>query len=199
MLIVEGPDLVGKTTLCNALVLKILEITKQVDEPIECHVDHFTSADSKMTPLDYYERFVPWTVSDRGHVGEFVYGTVCRDGECHLPPNKMRIVEGMMHAVGGLLVIVHATPGAYEQLLHRHHDRGEEFDQDQCSEINALYNQMAYRKVAVPNTTPDFTHCVCQPDSPVVGYPTANLGWVTHVASRYVALQYSLTNGGQRA
>ncbi len=197
MLIVEGPDLVGKTTLCNALVLEILKITKEVDRSIECHVDHFTSADSKLTPLDYDMRFMPWTVSDRGHVGEFVYGTVCRDGECHLPPNKMRIVEGAMLAAGGLLVVVHASSEAYEYLLAEHHSRGEEFNIEQLREVNAWYARIARREVTVPSILPDFTYCVVTThEGKRVTFPTVNRDWVSTIASRYVALQYSLTNGG---
>lgn len=110
MLIVEGPDMIGKTTFLNAVADKITPLVDGLER------DHFTHLDTAMTPGKYMRRFKPLCLSDRGHMSNLVYGHVCRQGS-DLTPEQYRIVDGLMLAAGGMMVLLTASADWYEQLL----------------------------------------------------------------------------------
>jgi thymidylate kinase len=110
MLIVDGPDGVGKTAFCRMLL-----------EKLPAHVySHFT----KLPPeFDYYwgyaERMSRHVVQDRFHVsqpcyaaarGEEPFGLLVREG--------YRLVDARLTLLGGLTVLLTADPRLLEDRWH---------------------------------------------------------------------------------
>lgn len=110
MLIVEGPDMVGKTTFLNAVADRITPMVEGLAR------DHFTHLDTEMTPAKYMRRFKPFCLSDRGHMSNLVYGHICREGS-DLTADQYRVVDGLMLAAGGMMVLLSASADWYEHLL----------------------------------------------------------------------------------
>ena len=124
LIIIEGPDLAGKTTLAE---LVASTITDSLHEPVE--VRH--CGPLKEHPLIEYEQvlddYVPGAgkhiVYDRLHLGELIYGPVKR-GESRLTREAYTHVELALARLGAVIATVDA-PNTI--LLERHRDRGESF------------------------------------------------------------------------
>jgi thymidylate kinase len=98
MLIVEGPDGVGKTVLCKKLL-----------ERLPDHIYSHFSRPPKV--FDQYwgwaDRVHPLLVQDRFHLGELVYPKV-RGEESQLDPETYRLVDAKIRQAGGFIVLVTA-------------------------------------------------------------------------------------------
>ena len=107
VVIVEGPDGAGKTTLCRELKERYREWGASV-APIMEHegvpaagVDPFTSYTEKL--LRYLTARVP-RVLDRFHLGETVYGPICR-GESKLGAYGVRLLDRLCAAYGVAIIV----------------------------------------------------------------------------------------------
>lgn len=70
MLIVEGPDCVGKTTLCH----RLLSALNAQPGTSRWRYQHFGSLPKDFTTLlDYSDAMAPYVVSDRFHLSEAIY------------------------------------------------------------------------------------------------------------------------------
>ena len=136
-LIVEGPDLVGKSRLVAKLVEELWARYE-----LNCDSHHMTEADAGLLPNGFDALFNKCRIFDRGHMSEVVYGSLFR-GKSALSPAQYRIIDGMVMARGGAVVVLTATPEAYEKLLQLHHSRGELYDATKCKQVNARYRELA--------------------------------------------------------
>ena len=104
MLIVEGPDGVGKTTLCRSLL-----------EKLPGHVyAHF----SRLPPdFDYYwgylDRASRRVVQDRFHMSEVAYA-IARGEQPRIDPETYRLVDARLRQLGAYTVLVTADQGLIE-------------------------------------------------------------------------------------
>lgn len=161
MLVVEGPNYAGKSTLCATLVEKCLEIALAEEgctklKGCKCKgkgcilpplLVHHTQKTVKGWRLaDYKNAIDLWQIADRFHVSELVYGSICRDGS-RLSPRGATEIRKEIAKVGGFLVILCASEKAYDLLLERHY-KGKgagkcPFSQDQLKDVNRKYGDLA--------------------------------------------------------
>lgn len=135
IIIIEGPDGTGKTTLANSL-LKSLE-----GHDFELmHRTHITD----MPKSDLFEIYRGILTSgknlilDRAWYSEMCYGPVFR-GESHISKSGMHILEELLNMVGGFVIYCH-TDRSYELS----HERGEDYvdTREQHEQVCANYEQL---------------------------------------------------------
>lgn len=144
MLVVEGPDLVGKTTLCEELVARL-----NADGWAErtCGAPsartHFGPLPDGWDYLGGYARLVrPGAVMDRFHWSERAYGGALRGGS-KIDPRRTAIVDGLIHACGGMIVLVCPPFDAYAKLLDQRWTNREMFDKMQLELVRLRFMQMS--------------------------------------------------------
>lgn len=127
MLILEGPDLVGKTTIC-----------KRLCEALPRHMyRHFGLLPPDFNYFHDYEiHSGHYFVQDRFHMSELVYGTVCR-GQTPITPNLYRFIDGMLMLKGAMTIVVCFEDTAL--LKERYKQRKEMFDEGQVLAVNSAY------------------------------------------------------------
>ncbi len=107
MLIIEGPDCSGKTTLCKKL-LKAINDQPNWGGYI---YSHFTRLPPR---FDYYwgyvDRMSPCVVQDRFHMSEIVYSKVRGEPSSPLDPLTYQMVDAKITLMGGMVVLVEADP-----------------------------------------------------------------------------------------
>jgi hypothetical protein len=100
MLIIEGPDLVGKTTLAKAIC------REQSMQELGYVYQHMSRLPKGFRyPMQYEEMASRRTVRDRFHMSEVVYATV-RGEVSPLNPERYRWVDGVLRALGAYTVVV---------------------------------------------------------------------------------------------
>lgn len=100
MLIVEGVDGVGKTTLCKRLL-----------KALPTHVySHFTRLPSQFDGYwGYVERASPRIVQDRFHLSEVVYANIREEAPVY-GPETLRLIEAKLRQLGSFNVLLCADP-----------------------------------------------------------------------------------------
>jgi thymidylate kinase len=129
MLIIEGPDGVGKTTLAKKL---LGNFTDRV-------YAHFT----RLPPsFDYYwgyvERMGRRVVQDRFHLSEIAYAQA-RGETPKLCPETYRLVDGRLRLIGAYMVLVTAT----EELVRSRWDPTQMYDVEKTVKACQIYNDIA--------------------------------------------------------
>lgn len=136
MLIVEGTDLTGKTTLCKKL-------QKMLNARGEGHIyRHFTRLpDTFQFPVDYLTHAHRLTVQDRFHMSEIAYSYARGQEASPLDPELYRYVDGYLRLLPSLTVVLTAHPMV---LRHRFEaeKRAEMYDLDTIVKANQAFLQM---------------------------------------------------------
>lgn len=105
MLIIEGTDLVGKTTLAKALV-------KDLEGHGPWVYRHQTKLPPKWDhPWSYYSHISQFVVQDRFHMSEVVYSKVCRGNNTDLDEERYRLVDAWCRLQGSVTVLLISTEG----------------------------------------------------------------------------------------
>lgn len=129
IVILEGPDLVGKTTIAR----------RYEQQGYTYH--HLTEPGGRSADSMYLEPLAELTgnhVFDRFYPSEIIYGPVLR-GHCDLSPEQVWRIEDELSALGAKRFIVHAT---WPEIETRYHERGEDLvDLDQLREIYDRYQE----------------------------------------------------------
>lgn len=120
MLIIEGPDLVGKTTLAKKLRDELLG-----------DYFHFGPLTDDFDFIHGYAQFVkPNRIMDRFHLSEIAYGRACR-GRTRVGEFELRAIEGYLKFKGCMTVLVTtSTEAKYRAHLSRHWTAKEMFGRD---------------------------------------------------------------------
>lgn len=138
MIVIEGPDLAGKTTLADALYQRITreERTRHPCQRrftrVEKHFDQYWG---------YRECCQRDVIVDRFHMSHVVYRAI--GGETHtLDPITYSMVDAAITSVGGIVVLIAPDPSVIAErydLLQRH----EMFDRTYILRVAALYTTIA--------------------------------------------------------
>jgi thymidylate kinase len=138
MLIIEGPDLCGKTTLCNALLKRLWENPKKYGNYPAVY-EHFSRLPpSWRYPKSYLPFIKRYSVMDRFHLSELCYGRVTRGGT-HLTANCVRFLDAQLALVGSYTVLITTS----DDFLKAHWGRDEMFTLDQVLAVNKMYKSLA--------------------------------------------------------
>ena len=137
MIVIEGTDLVGKTSLCNVL-LKTLHENGYPLIP-----QHFGLLEDDW---DFYWDYLPFinrrTVMDRFTMSEVVYGNVIRD-RSRISPETYRLLDAHMRLQGTVTVVVTASDEWLESQLDRKYDgQREKFQPEQILAVNAGFKAL---------------------------------------------------------
>jgi GTPase SAR1 family protein len=129
MIIIEGPDGVGKTTLAKKLLGHLMS-----------HVyAHFT----RLPPgFDYYwgyvDRMSRYVVQDRFHMSEVAYAEA-RGDDLRVDPETYRLLDGRLRLLGAYTVLVTAT----EDLVRERWDPTQMYDVERTLSACRVFNRIA--------------------------------------------------------
>lgn len=130
MFILEGADLVGKTTLAKRIlerpVMQHRGYTYAHLSRPPCGFDHY---------WDYIGMMNRHVVQDRFHMGELVYRSVLKQ-DTPLTPYMIRLIDAQLRLIGAYTVIVIATR---DMIKARAKQRAEPLDVEQIIRINDAY------------------------------------------------------------
>lgn len=130
LIVIEGPDRVGKSTLASTLRTRMIAglnrrvvsvhrgAPKDGDHPLRDYASPISSY-SPTTPKD---RMTHSMVTDRWHMGDLVYGPIYR-GECRQTVEMVSYVDALITARGGVRVHMTANP---DLIVKRIREEGEE-------------------------------------------------------------------------
>lgn len=140
LIIIEGPDNTGKTTLAQHLqetfVLDYLHCSKpKTNNP---YLEYMELADSIKKP----------TVIDRAHLGEYVYGNLWRDG-CSITDQQFVDLDIKFMEKFAFVVVIHADAPTHiikERCLR---EKEELLQLDQIHKCRNLFSEIM-RKTQIP-------------------------------------------------
>ena len=123
LIVVEGPDGSGKTTLVDYLAKELDGHTIHCGVPVGHPMIEYVDAATKGL------REGPVTIMDRFHLGEQVYGPIMRNGDM-LGLKGRLVLEDMLQAVFRVIVVICLPP--YPTCLDNwHRNRADEYVKDQ--------------------------------------------------------------------
>lgn len=131
MLIIEGSDAVGKTTLCHELVAKLPR--------------HMYSHLSRPAPKfnkywDYVDRMNQYLVQDRYHLSEIVYAEM-RGDKTDLTPEVYRLVDARARLIPAFTVVVVADSELIESRW-KHTEDEQMYSLQQSLEVNLMFDKL---------------------------------------------------------
>lgn len=144
MLIVEGADGLGKTTLCKELCRRLAEYGPWVYR-------HFTRLPECWDyPRDYAPHVTRHVVQDRFHMSEVAY-RLARGEKARLTPGGYRWVDGLARLVGAYTIVLIDPTG--ERIKRR-------WTSDQMHDLpTTLEADAAFRHLAYNQLTPFIADC----------------------------------------
>ena len=134
MLIIEGSDLVGKTTLIKAICDEASE------RGFPMIPQHFGLLPNNW---DFYGDYFPYvtqrTVMDRFILSEVVYGETLRDGS-RIHEGYFKALQAYIETYKSMTVIIAAEPEFFKEHVHRQMQyRAEVFREDQICKVNDAF------------------------------------------------------------
>lgn len=115
MLVIEGSDNLGKTTLAKKIVRYVWD-----NDKYPCMYSWMTRPNQET--FDFFESYRmminPYTVQDRFHLGAVAYH------KDKLSMEQVRIIDNWIYDVGGMIVILYANDEDWYRKLIRNDTRG---------------------------------------------------------------------------
>lgn len=140
MLILEGPDEIGKTTAAKTLVRLAAELAERADNGKSRPVfySHMTRQNAAFDFFyDYQDLMSLHAVQDRFHIGSLVYHHDV------ITQHRFRIVEGWLATLASFVVVMYAgTDKHYAELL-KGCKKDQMFDADEDMHHNRIYRGIA--------------------------------------------------------
>lgn len=173
IVILEGPDGAGKTTMVDSL-RRFHHMQIGMKDPATSQVWHagpFPEGGNPWTeyvvPLSQLMPSRDWLVIiDRWHLGELVYGPLLR-GQSRLSMEQCDWIDGYLKSLGAVLVYLKATP---EELTRRLGERGDDLIKaEQLPYLLAKYDELTTRRTVPLVTTRMFNTTGNKPDPTAVG------------------------------
>jgi hypothetical protein len=130
MLIIEGSDCLGKTTLAKTIVRQVSEmgipvVYSWMTRPNEDRFDFFHN---------YKDMMNPCAVQDRFHLGGLAYH------ENKIPLMNLQIINSWIHSIGGLIVVLYARDQEWYRKLLKEDDRRSILSIDAMCKGNDWFN-----------------------------------------------------------
>lgn len=165
MIILEGADCVGKTTLARKLSAQIAEIIGETD-PEKCYSHMSRPAESFDHVAGYLQNIGP-RAQDRYHLGAVVYGVMMSYGGA---PNSaaLRWIQTQLRYQGALVVVMYSDRDSLEARL-RTNTKAEMYDRQTILEVNDIY-----RRVIAPGRNRGVEFCDVEIDV-TDGWPTEDV------------------------
>ena len=181
MLIIEGSDLVGKTTLIKELCT---EATKRGFPMIPQHFGLLP--DSWNFFGDYLDYIVDTTVMDRFILSEVIYGEILRDGS-RINQCDFKALQSNLNYNKAMTVIIAAEPDFFKEHVHKQFEyRSEVFKEEQICNVNdAFLMVMQTHRINEFEIEYDIAHEV-QNDR---DFPSSNPDFVEEIVETYLKLQ----------
>lgn len=180
MIIVEGTDRVGKTTLCKKLL-----------ERLPTHIYSHSTKPPK--DFDYYwgyiDRISPNVVQDRFHMGEVVYSRV-RGVRSELGSEEYRLVDAALRQVGAFTVVITTLRQTLEKRLDGEDMTQQMYNKEQIIRANDLFSHMTYEGTELNSGfKPDVDRVfICNE-----GYPYVSEADIDGIVARYKARRLALS------
>jgi thymidylate kinase len=132
MLILEGSDTVGKSTLAKRCV----ELLNARGYPhVPRHLSRLPASWAAQPHHNYVRLCSPYLVQDRFHVSEPIYARA-RGEKPMITREQYAVVESYLKLVGGFTVVIAAEP----ELIERRYDAGREmYKLAQVQQVNTYY------------------------------------------------------------
>lgn len=136
MLIIEGPDLVGKTTLALAL-------QKELANRRYCHIySHFTRLPATFDQYwDYLPHIRADVVQDRFHMSRQAYGRQFHEQKL-MSSEELRLIDSKLRQVGAMTVVCVSTSDTFLEQQYLKKDRDEMYKLDGILGVNAKYRNI---------------------------------------------------------
>jgi len=137
MLIIEGPDCVGKTTFAN-------KVTEYANTQLDGHAyyQHMTRPSKHFDfCYDYVDMMSIFGVMDRFHLGAFAYHPV---GTMTL--SKLSYIEGELLVRGSFIVVMYDSIHEHYKGLLEKDPRKQMFDKDTLMGANHVFRDIALKK-----------------------------------------------------
>src|SRR5690606_11925576 len=115
MLLIEGPDMVGKTHFAHAVVDKLRELGQPA-----AYMKFGMESRGRMSWPYLRHRICPWTVCDRMHWSESIYA-VATGKMPSLTKEEFMRVDRQLEFVGGMVVLITADVNSYPTLIDKFH------------------------------------------------------------------------------
>lgn len=124
MIVVEGSDLVGKSTLC-------VELAARIGRPIQ----HWGPLPQEFDYFESYVRAIGPYVYDRFILSELVYSAIARG---HFKLQHWNLLQALMLAQGAVVIIMTQD----DDTLRARYKRPEMFKLDLIQEVNLTYHNI---------------------------------------------------------
>lgn len=111
IIIVEGIDRVGKTTLCNKLSTELnIPIYKHPENIMDYSMmDNTNETDKMLQLLDICEITNANIIFDRFHFSDYVYGILERGYYTKIASENLRILDEKLSEMNALIIHIHPT------------------------------------------------------------------------------------------
>lgn len=136
MIILEGPDQIGKTTAAMRLRQMIAEYTRRPET--DCY-RHMSKPDLNFDHFESYIAGLGSHVQDRFHLGAIVYGLLLGRGS-YPSSQHMLIVQRMLRWRGALTIIMH---GEQQWMRENLKSRAEMYNAEQILVSNQAFAMLA--------------------------------------------------------
>lgn len=175
MLIIEGSDLVGKTTLQSVLVNRLAEHGPWIPAHLSLPPKMWQS------PSSYFQHMSRYVVQDRFHMSEIAYAFAARGGKTRLTPYRYSLVDAKLRQLGGYTVVIIADK-AFLREQWKGCNREEMYGLDVILRANEEFEQICV------------THEV---DVDIVircdnGFPAKQTGVIDYIVQKYLQRQEEL-------
>ena len=143
MLIVEGPDLVGKTTLCKELA-RVLNHEHGLPHDY-AHLSKRSVAWQTFaeTPVPLYlARAARHTVQDRFHMSDPIYACIRKDNG-HIVPDDYALLDGMLRGKYGMMTVLMFDATDNCDVIRSRWRDGEMYNLQFVTLVNLEYRQLA--------------------------------------------------------
>lgn len=143
MILIEGPDLTGKTTLAKTIVSRLNELGwphlySHLSKPPDCW---------REDPLRCYRQLLrPHVVQDRMHLSGCAY-RYADGGPTHLSVSEFGQIDRELHNYGGHVLLITADEPII-RMRHANHRAREMYDVDVVLKANEWFLKYAQRETA---------------------------------------------------
>ena len=143
MIIIEGPDTIGKTSLARMLctVLNGIHQLPHAYAHMGCPAVELWTRHGAVGL--HCERAARHSVQDRFHMSDLAYGAACRNGNFMMCPNRYAILDSQLRSELGAMTILMYDADGGELIRQRWEQAREMYPLDRTLAVNRAYKEIA--------------------------------------------------------